>query len=329
MEENIISLKNVSRYFKINDCDTIFDYLKLKNFKRKRRVTAIENISFEIKKGEYIGLLGVNGAGKSTLIKIMTGILTPSEGRVSVLGNDPFKKRLVNNRKIAAVFGQRCQLRWDISPMESYLLFQAIYKIPEEQFHKNLKYFVDVLEVEKIIRQPVRTLSLGQKMRAELVGALLHHPKILFLDEPTLGLDVFSKEAMIHFLGEYKKKGEMTVILTTHDMDAVELVCDRLIVINKGKVLLDDTIQSLKQNTQLYTSIQLKSSKREIAIPEDLQKKTYHINGNEIIFQNINSNDVGKIISKMVEKNEIYEVDIKKPEFKDCFMNLLTECERS
>lgn len=323
MQENLIELKNVSRFFMLNDCDTIFDYLKFKNFKKKRKVTAVEDVSFEVKRGEYAALLGVNGAGKSTLIKMMTGILTPSKGNVTVLGNDPFKKRIINNRKIAAVFGQRCQLRWDIPPMESYLLFQAIYKIPDEKFKKNLSDLVSLLDAEKIIKQPVRTLSLGQKMRAELVGALLHEPEILFLDEPTLGLDVFSKQAVINFLSECKRKRKMTVILTTHDMDAVEAVCDRLMIVYEGKMLVDDKIEAFKQYTQLSTTVRLKAAKEDIVIPEELKSVKYDVCENEIVFKNISGGDVAKIISDMVAVNEIYEVDIRNPEFKDCFMDLL------
>lgn len=322
MQNTVIHLENVDRKFYVSKCDTIFDYLKGKSFRKKKEIVAVENINFDIAKGEFVGLLGVNGAGKSTLIKMMTGILLPSSGKVTVLGNDPFKERIKNNYRIAAVFGQRCQLRWDISPMESYRLFQAMYKIPEETYQQRLKELVDILEVGDTINQPVRTLSLGQKMRAELVGALLHNPELLFLDEPTLGLDVLSKDAIIKFLIHCKKQNDTTVIFTTHDMEAVQQLCERVIIVNHGKMVMDDKTENLSNYTKLNTVIKFKINKEKVRIPEQIKALSHKIEENEIIFDNVEETEVVKVISSMFEANQVYEVDVKKPEFKDLFMNL-------
>lgn len=323
--QTVINLKNIGREFRVNNCDTIFDYLKGKNFQKKKRIVAVDDISFDIKKGEFVGLLGVNGAGKSTLIKMMTGILVPTRGKVEVFGNDPFKKRTSNNYRIGAVFGQRCQLRWDISPIESYRLFQAIYKIPEKEFTERLKQMVDVLKIEEVIKQPVRTLSLGQKMRAELAGAFLHKPEILFLDEPTLGLDVVSKEAIINFLLLCKKQKDTTIIFTTHDMEDVKQLCERLIIINKGKLFIDDKIENLRSYTELKSVIKFSTEKENIVLPEELVPFQYVKQEQEIRFENVEENQIAYIVEKMFAENNINEVDIKKPEFKDIFMNLFKE----
>lgn len=322
MSETVIELENISRSFKVNNCETIFDYLKLKNFKKKEEIIAVDHVSFKITEGEIVGLLGINGAGKSTLIKMMVGILKPSSGKIKVLGNDPFEQRMKNNRKIAAVFGQRCQLRWDISPMESYKLFQVMYQIPEEEFQKRLNELVQVLEIENIINQPVRTLSLGQKMRADLVGALLHQPQLLFLDEPTLGLDVFSKDAIIKFLIACKEKMNVTVIFTSHDMESVEKLCDRLIVINEGKMIVDDKMDNLSNYTNLNTKITFKIHKEAVIVPPEIAAYNYIVDHNEISFLDIEKDNIVEVISFMLKKNEVSEIEIKKPEFKDIFMKL-------
>ncbi len=247
MREELSRLEDVNRVFYVNNCDTIFDYLRGKGFQKKKKIVAVNNINFSIFKGEFVGLLGVNGAGKSTLIKMMTGIMIPSGGKVEVFGKNPFEHRLKNNYRIGAVFGQRCQLRWDIAPLESYKLLKEIYNIPTELYQQRLEELVSVLKLETILNQPVRTLSLGQKMRAELVGAFLHNPELLFLDEPTLGLDVISKEAIIEFLKQCKEKRGTTIILTTHDLEDAQRLCDRVIVIDKGEMVMDDAMENILQ----------------------------------------------------------------------------------
>lgn len=246
-DKKIIEAKNLTRYFKVSKAETMFEYIAQIFTHKKEIKYAVKDMSFTIEKGESVALLGVNGAGKSTLIKMMAGILVPSSGEIKVFGNDPFKKRKENCRRIGAVFGQRTQLRWDLSPMEYYKLVKAIYDIKDLDFKQRLEEMSNALEAKDFLKQSVRTLSLGQRMRAELIASFLHSPELVFLDEPTIGLDVFSKDAIINFLSEYRAKKETTLILVTHDMEDVKRICERTIIINAGEKIVDSKILDLER----------------------------------------------------------------------------------
>ncbi|MEQ8599214.1 MAG: ATP-binding cassette domain-containing protein [Devosia sp.] len=209
-------------------------------------IRAVDGISFAIEPGEAVGYLGPNGAGKSTMIKMMTGILTPSAGTLSVLGREPHANRMVNAREIGVVFGQRSQLWWDLPVRDSYDLNRHIYDIPEARFADNLAFLTAMLDMAGYLDRPVRQLSLGQRMRAEIALALLHDPKILFLDEPTIGLDVVAKDAVRKFLAEVNKQRGTTIILTTHDLVDIEEICPRLIMVDDGKLLFDGELKRLR-----------------------------------------------------------------------------------
>lgn len=209
-------------------------------------IHAVHDISFTIEPGEAVGYLGPNGAGKSTMIKMMTGILTPSAGTLSVLGREPHANRMVNAREIGVVFGQRSQLWWDLPVRDSYDLNRHIYDIPEARFADNLAFLTAMLDMAPYLDRPVRQLSLGQRMRAEIALALLHDPKILFLDEPTIGLDVVAKDAVRKFLAEVNKQRGTTIILTTHDLVDIEEICPRLIMVDDGKLLFDGELKRLR-----------------------------------------------------------------------------------
>lgn len=207
---------------------------------------AVDGISFEVEEGELLGYIGPNGAGKSTSIKMMTGILVPTAGEVTVAGLTPWKQRREHAKNIGVVFGQKTQLWWDIPVIESYRVLKTIYKIPDEVYNRNLNTFRDLLELHEFEKTPVRQLSLGQRMRADLAAALLHDPKILFLDEPTIGVDVLAKDRLRTFIKEINRERGVTVILTTHDMDDIEKLCDRMSIIDDGKILYDGSIDLLK-----------------------------------------------------------------------------------
>lgn len=209
-------------------------------------VTAVNNISFEINSGEIVGFIGPNGAGKSTTIKMMVGILTPTNGIVRVDGIIPHKNRKQYTKNIGVVFGQKTQLWWDIPVTESLLLMKYMYKIPDDQYKKNLEIFSDILDLNEFKNTAVRQLSLGQRMRADLCAALLHNPNILFLDEPTIGLDVVVKEKIRMFIREINNIRKTTIILTTHDMADIEKLCSRVIVIDRGNIMYDGDIPKLK-----------------------------------------------------------------------------------
>jgi ABC-2 type transport system ATP-binding protein len=212
---------------------------------KTRPVHAVEDISFGIGAGEAVGYLGPNGAGKSTMIKMLTGILVPSSGRVEVLGRNPSANRIANARDIGVVFGQRSQLWWDLPVRDSFDLHGRIYRVEQGRFQARQTMLVEMLEIGDYLDRPVRQLSLGQRMRAEMAMALLHEPKLLFLDEPTIGLDVMAKDVVRRFLSEVNRQDGVTIILTTHDLQDIEQICPRLIMVDEGKLLFDGRTDKL------------------------------------------------------------------------------------
>ena len=216
-------------------------------FSRKYEVKeAVKGINFEIKEGEMVGYIGSNGAGKSTTIKMMCGILNPTAGKVLIDGMEPYKKRKQVAQNIGVVFGQKTQLWWDIQLIESFKVLKEIYQISDEDYKERMEFLENVLGLSDFLKQPVRTLSLGQRMRADLAASLLHNPKVLFLDEPTIGLDVLVKEKIREAIKEMNKKYNTTVILTTHDMADIENLCNRIIIIDEGNVIYDSDLLSIK-----------------------------------------------------------------------------------
>lgn len=210
-----------------------------------RTLRAVDGIDFCVEEGEMVGYIGANGAGKSTTIKMLTGILVPTAGEIRVLGYVPHKERERYTHHIGVVFGQRSQLWWDIAVIESYRLLRRVYHISEQDFRARLDMFNDILGLADFLNLPVRKLSLGQKMRCELAAALLHNPSILFLDEPTIGLDVLAKAKIRDFLKNINREFRTTVILTTHDLGDIEALCPRVAIIDRGRMLFDDAVDNL------------------------------------------------------------------------------------
>jgi ABC-2 type transport system ATP-binding protein len=217
-------------------------------FRRERVIVeAVRDISFTVERGELLGYLGPNGAGKSTTIKMLTGILVPSSGRVSVAGLDPSKKRIELAKRIGAMFGQRVQLWWDLPLIDSFELLRHIYKVPADRYRTSLARFREVLDLDPFLQTPVRQLSLGQRIRGELTASMLHEPELLFLDEPTIGLDVVAKQRVRDFLVEINRERGVTVLLTTHDLGDIERLCKRLLVIDHGSLIWDGRIDELRE----------------------------------------------------------------------------------
>jgi ABC-2 type transport system ATP-binding protein len=208
---------------------------------------AVRELSFGIEPGEIVGYIGPNGAGKSTTVKMLTGILVPTEGRLSVLGLDPSTQRREHAGHIGVVFGQRTQLWWDLPLEESFDLLRAIYRIPADRYRANLKRFRALLEMDEFLRTPVRQLSLGQRMRGDLAAALLHDPPVVFLDEPTIGLDVVAKERIREFLLTANREQGVTILLTTHDMGDIEKLCRRVMIIDHGRLLYDGPLDQIRE----------------------------------------------------------------------------------
>ena len=251
--EHMIEVSHVKRYYKVAKREQGMGNSIRHLFKRKYEIKrAVDDVSFTIKKGEIVGFIGPNGAGKSTTVKMLSGILYPDDGSVKIDGFIPYKQRKQYVKNIGVVFGQKSQLNWDLPLIESFELMRYIYKIPMDLYEENLHQFTELLDMEDFLYQPVRQLSLGQRMRGDIVAALLHSPKIVFFDEPTIGLDVVAKEKIRNFIRYMNQKNDTTIIFTTHDMQDIEKICERLIIIDSGKKIYDGSIQDIKNR---YTSI--------------------------------------------------------------------------
>ena len=240
MAEPVIEVADLEKHFVVR--------VRKSRLRRERReVAAVDGIGFAIERGSIVGYLGPNGAGKSTTVKMLTGILVPSGGRISVAGLDPSRQRVELARRIGVVFGQRSQLWWDLPLRDSFELLRHIYRVQPERHRANLDRFGQVLALGPFLDTPVRQLSLGQRMRGELTASLLHDPEIVFLDEPTIGLDVVAKAAVREFLGEVNRERGVTVLLTTHDLADIERLCSRLLIIDHGHLIWDGGIDQLKR----------------------------------------------------------------------------------
>lgn len=297
--ENIIEVKNLKKCYKIPVRNKGM-VATIKNlFHRKYDMKkAVDDISFSIKKGEVIGFIGPNGAGKSTTIKMLSGILYPDGGEIKSNGCVPFKQRKQYVKDIGVVFGQKSQLNWDLPLIESFELMRYIYKIPKEKYEANLAKFIELLDMEEFINRPVRQLSLGQKMRGDIVAALLHSPKIVFFDEPTIGLDVVAKEKIREFVKYMNEKEETTIIFTTHDMQDIEKVCDRLIIIDSGKKVYDGSIKEIKNIYANCKSIEV----------------LYEDGNKEVKTFDVNETPMNVIMEKLFAQPGIKDISIIEPE---------------
>ena len=247
----MITMQDVCKSYKVAKRNAGFGEACKALFRREyETIHALRNVSFTINDGEMVGYIGPNGAGKSSTIKILSGILTPDSGTVLVDGRVPYKDRIRHVAQIGVVFGQRSQLWWDVPVIDSFELLKDVYSIPQKQYDNNLEELTSLLNLSELLRTPARQLSLGQRMRCEIAGSLLHSPKILFLDEPTIGLDAVSKLAVRDFIKKQNELHGTTVILTTHDMQDIEALSKRIILIGKGEILLDGTTEDLKKGGQ-------------------------------------------------------------------------------
>ena len=284
--------------------------------KEKIEIKAIDDISFKINRGEFIGLIGPNGAGKTTTLKCLTGLLKPDRGNVKVLGYEPSKRNYKYLEKISFVMGQRSQLWWELPVVDSFLLNKEIYRISDEDYRRRLKKLVDFLEIGDILNTQVMKLSLGQRMKCELASALLHRPEIVFLDEPTIGLDVVMQKKLREFLKEYNKQINSTILLTSHYMEDVKDLCKRVIVIDKGKILFDGRVTDLVKKYVNYKVIhfELKNGIKK----EDLKKlgKIEYFNGNRGKI-NVERENVTKVAAKLLRSFPVEDLDIEEVSLED------------
>lgn len=323
----MIKVKNLSKEFKSNKKYPGFKGAIKSFFSREYIIKkAVDNISFDIEDGEIVGYIGANGAGKSTTIKMMTGILTPTSGSISINGLIPYENREKNAKDIGVVFGQRTQLWWDLPLSETFSLLKDIYDVNDNDYKERMEFLNEVLEINEFILSPVRTLSLGQRMRADLAAALLHNPKIIYLDEPTIGLDVVVKEKVRSAIKEINKKYGTTVILTTHDLNDIEELCNRIIIIDNGTKIYDGSLKDIKDNYGYITTIevQVKSLNGyedfDINNEMNIGKENLEMNAldNKIIVRfNRNFTNQAEIISKIISKFNVLDFSILETSIED------------
>lgn len=283
---------------------------------------AVQDISFNVDAGEIVGYIGPNGAGKSTTIKMLTGILVPTAGDIRINGLVPYKERQKNARHIGVVFGQRTQLWWDLPTIESFELLKQVFQIPSQQYQKNMARFSDILGLDEFLQTPVRQLSLGQRMRADIAASLLHDPVILFLDEPTIGLDVVAKERMRNFIREINQERGVTVILTTHDMSDIEKLCKRMILIDNGQVMYDGDLTKIKERfgKDRILVIDLEEESADFSVErakvarQEANRKWIQFGRDEIT--------ASQLISQISEKYEIKDLSIQDPEIEVMIRNI-------
>ncbi|PSG98993.1 MAG: sugar ABC transporter ATP-binding protein [Nanohaloarchaea archaeon SW_7_43_1] len=309
----LIEAENLNKNFKIySRGEGITGYLKSFVSRDYDEVNAVENLNLEIEKGNMIGYIGANGAGKSTTVKMLTGILEPTSGRIEVNGINPHEERKKNAMNIGVVFGQKTQLWWDLPVKESFKLLKDIYEVSDEDYEARIDEFDEVLQLSDFWDQPVRKLSLGQKMRCELAAAFLHHPKIVYLDEPTIGLDVAVKERIRDFIRKMNDEINITVILTTHDIGDIEDLCERIIVLDEGRKIYDGALTELVNN---YTSRRIILETDDIIELEiEGVEEVESINRKTKILFDSEKISASELMNKVLEKYDVGDFQIKEPD---------------
>ena len=323
---SFIEVKEVSKTFKVNKRSAgipgMIANMFVPKFENKK---AVDGISFDIESGEMVGFIGPNGAGKSTTIKMLSGILCPDSGSISVNSYVPYRQRKEYVAGIGVVFGQKSQLQWDLPVIDSFELLKAIYRIPEEMYKKNLKRYTDMLDMGGFINQPVRQLSLGQRMRSDIVASLLHSPKIVFFDEPTIGVDVIGKETIRSFIRELNEKDKITMIFTTHDMQDIEQTCKRILIIDKGSLLYDGSLQEIRN--KYGTTRQLIAEFNEdtevtpienVMIGDPKDRKRSFIFDNSVV-------DVNALMHEILGKYSIRDITVTEPEIETIIRKYITK----
>ncbi|GIN70221.1 ABC transporter ATP-binding protein [Bacillus sp. J14TS2] len=322
----MIHIEGLSKSFKVaKRSNGLGNSLKALFHREHTIVHALHDISFSIQPGEIVGYIGPNGAGKSTTIKIMSGILVPDQGSCQIMDYIPWEDRVHYVKNVGVVFGQRSQLWWDVPVIDSFELLRDIYKIPQPEYKANVALLIETLDLEKLIYTPVRQLSLGQRMRCEIAASLLHSPKILFLDEPTIGLDAHSKIAVRKFIQTINKEKGVTILLTTHDMHDIEALVDRVLLIGKGSLLYDGKLQELRKRY---------GGHKIVTVDYEKLTQPITITGATLLSQKIEQaifsldaekTNISQFISKLSEQVNILDISIKEQPIEDLIVQLYEE----
>lgn len=329
----MIKVYNISKEFKTNKKYPGFRGA-IKSFFSKEYVVkkAVDNISFHIKKGEVVGYIGANGAGKSTTIKMMTGILTPTNGSITVDGLVPYEKRKENAKHVGVVFGQKTQLWWDLPLSETFTLLKEIYEVSDDDFKERMEFLNNILGFDEFLLTPVRSLSLGQRMRADIAAALIHNPKVIYLDEPTIGLDVMVKEKVREAIKEINRRYGTTIILTTHDLNDIEELCSRIIIIDKGKKIYDGSLKEIKSKYGAMTSIEFQVKNNldisKLHFKESLKEEDLVFNSEDnkvnAVF-NKNKISQSEIMSVIMNNTEVVDFKIIETSIEDIIKKIYSE----
>jgi ABC-2 type transport system ATP-binding protein len=280
-------------------------------FRRERHeVHAVRDISFTIEEGELVGFLGPNGAGKTTTLKMLSGIIFPTSGAARVLGYVPWERRAEMQRQIALVMGQKMQLWWDLPPYESYLLLKALYEVPDDAFEKRVHELAEMLEIRHVLHTQVRRLSLGERMKCELLAALLHRPRVLFLDEPTIGLDVVSQKRIREFLRDYNQRERTTILLTSHYMQDVQELAQRVLIIHHGQLIFDDTLRALVERYSPSKALHLRLEQPADAETLGRFGRIVRIDGLEAVLE-APREQVSRVASEILQSLPVYDITIE------------------
>ncbi|WP_226530821.1 ATP-binding cassette domain-containing protein [Metabacillus niabensis] len=294
-----------------------------------KTIPAVNDVTFTVKQGEMVGYIGENGAGKSTSIKMLTGILTPTSGKVLVNGMNPHKEREQFVRSIGVVFGQRSQLWWDIAVQESFRLLKKVYKVSDKDYNEHMEHVISTLDIGPLLDKPVRKLSLGQRMRCELAAALIHNPPLLFLDEPTIGLDVLVKLKIRQFLKEMNEKYKTTILLTTHDLSDIEALCERVIMLDEGKVIYDGALAKLRshwgEGKQIEFQFEQEVLEEQLSfLTQDLdvvwQKGDKLLSWNALVSEK--EQQMSELIGRIVGTHQITDVSVKEISTEEVIRNI-------
>jgi len=322
---NIIRVHHLAKHFRVYRHHRGF-WGTLRNLTTREYtlVRAVDDVSFEIQQGELVGYIGPNGAGKSTTLKMLTGLLVPSGGELWVNGHVPWKKRRKYVARIGAVFGQRTTLWWDLPVIESLDLLKHIYQIPTARFTRNLAEFRALLELDAFLDTPVRALSLGQRMRADICAALLHDPDLLFLDEPTIGLDVVAKERIRQFIRHINRQRGVTIILTTHDLSDVEKLCERVLIIDRGRLLFDGALEALRERFGGQRELVV-----EFAEPyADVAVEGAHVaeqDGRRVVYRFARPLTASQLIGRLSARYRLQDLSVREPDIESTVRRIYQE----
>ena len=321
---SVIEVSNLKKFYKVHQKESGLSGSLKSLFKRKYYdVKAVDGVSFDIGEGELVGFIGPNGAGKTTTLKVLSGLLYPTSGHVSVLGYTPWERKPAFQKQFSLVMGQKNQLWWDLPAMESFLLNKEIYEVPQIQFQKTLDELVELLEVKDFLKVQVRKLSLGQRMKMELIAALIHSPKILFLDEPTIGLDVVMQKKMREFIREYNTRHQATILLTSHYMDDVKQLCNRVIIIDKGKLLFDGALDEIIKKFADHKLISLDFadgvSREKLARLGEIKE----YDPPKAVIQ-VRRADTSAVAAKILQEFSIEDLNIEEPQIEDIIREVFT-----